>query len=174
MIYLISALVFIVAWFLTYIFLLRPLLLKYSVTASLIERIDAAEGNKWQQIRIWLEGKKSAIVLFFSSAYLTIQSAISGTVSTVTGLNPTDLQPLQDHSIWTQFFGDIMAMRIVAAFSLLATFLTIKGHTTATVVASQVATGAPAATVSPAPSAAVVSPAPVPTVAQPAAPAKAA
>jgi len=128
---LITALIFIVAWVAAYLMVLRPLLMKYSVTAGVLERLDAAEGDLWKKIGIWLEAKKTLAVVFLTSLFAAGKGAIDTTVSTVGALQPTDLAPLQDRTLWSAFFGDIVSFHIIAALSLLAAVLTLKGKVAA-------------------------------------------
>ena len=148
--YLVTALVFAAAWTTAYYAFIRPLLLRYAVTARVLARIEAAEGDAWTRVGIWLEAKKTLLVLFLTSAFAagkgaataavaTAKVAVVTTVAGVTSLAPTDLVTLQDRSVWSTFFGDVVSLHIIAALSLLAAFLTLKGK----VAAAQIVPAAP-------------------------------
>ncbi len=140
--YLITALVFLAAWLAAYFAFIRPLLLRYSITADVLARLQAAEGDVWKKIGIWLEAKKTLLVLFLTSAFAagkgatttavaTTKTAVVTTVTGVTSLAPTDLVTLQDKSLWSAFFSDVVSLHIIAAISLLAAFLSLKGKVAA-------------------------------------------
>ena len=60
-----------------------------------------------------------------------MKSATDSTVKTVTGLQPTDLDPLKDQSVWHAFFSDGVVLKIMSGLALAAGLLAIKGHLTA-------------------------------------------
>ena len=129
--YLVTGLVFVAVWTAAYFVFIRPLLLKYAVTAGVVERIEAAEGSVWKRLGIWLEAKKTLAVVFLTSLFATAKGATDTAVSTVTSLQPTDIAPLQDKSLWSAFFGDIVSFHIIAGLGLLAAFLSLKGKVAA-------------------------------------------
>ena len=126
-IYAITALVFFAAWIAAWLTFIRPLLKRYSVTAGVIARLDAAEGDVWKTIGIWCEAKKTLLLAFLTSAFAAGKAATDQVASAASSLTPDALAPLQDRSMWSAFFGDIWTLHIVAALGILTAFLTLKG-----------------------------------------------
>jgi hypothetical protein len=127
----ITMLVFAVAWIVAYIVVIRHWLMQYALTARVLTRIEAAEGNLWRKIELWLEGKKALLVAFLMSGLGALKSATDATVATVTGLRPGDLDPLKDQGVWHAFFSDGVVLKIMSGLALAAGLLAIKGHLTA-------------------------------------------
>ena len=130
-----------VAWF-TFI---RPLLMRYAATAGLVGRMEAAENTLGAKLRLWLEAKKTLAVLFCTSLFAAGKGAGSLVVATTKGvvvtgvaaigtLQPTDLAPLRDKSLWSAFFGDVVSFHIIAALGLLGAFLSLKGKVQAAAI----------------------------------------
>ncbi len=130
-IYVLTAAVFCFAWTVAWFAFIRPLLAKYAYTAGVIERLDAAEGNVWKKIGIWLEAKKTLALAFLTSAFAAGKAATDQVTSVAASLTPDAIVPLQDKSLWSAFFGDIWTLHIVAALGILTAFLTLKGKVTA-------------------------------------------
>ena len=128
---LITMLVFVVAWTTAYFVFIRHWLMQYAVTAGVITRFEAAEGDVWSRITLWFEGKKTLLLAFFMSGLGAVKSATNATVSTVTGLQPSDLDPLKDQGVWHAFFNDGVVLKIVSVLALAAGLLAIRGHLTA-------------------------------------------
>lgn len=124
---LITVLVFVVTWTIAYFLFIRHLLMQYKITAGVIERMEAAEGDAWARLKIWLEGKKTLAIAFLTSGFAAARAATDHAVSTVGSLQPTDIATLQDKSLWSAFFDDIWTLHIIAALGLLTAFLTLKG-----------------------------------------------
>jgi hypothetical protein len=140
-IYVIEFAVFAAVWTIAWFVFIRPLLAKYSLTSGLITRLDAAEGDTWKKIDLWLEAKKTLVLAFFTSAFAMgkaasdqATSAATNAISTVSNLTPDAIAPLQDKSLWSAFFGDIWTLHIVAALGILTAFLTLKGKVTAAAI----------------------------------------
>lgn len=133
-IYFIEAAIFAVGWTIAWFVFIRPLLAKYSLTASLITRIDAAEGNTWKTIGLWFEAKKTLALAFLTSAFAMGKAATDQITSVASNLTPDAIAPLQDKSMWSAFFGDIWTLHIVAALGILTAFLTLKGKVTAAAI----------------------------------------
>ncbi len=129
-VYLVTFTVFVVVWITAWFAVIRPLLRRYDIIADVRDRIAAAEGFP-KKILVWLEAKKTLVVAFVMSLLAAGKGAVDTTVSTVTGLHPTDLAPLQDKTLWGAFFSDIVSLHILAALSLLAALLSLKGKVTA-------------------------------------------
>jgi hypothetical protein len=127
----ITLLVFAVVWIVAYIVVIRHWLLQYALTAGLITRLEAAEGNLWRTIELWFEGKKALLVAFLMSGLGALKSATDSTLQTVTGLQPGDLDPLKDQGVWHAFFSDGIVLKIMSGLALAAGLLAIKGHLTA-------------------------------------------
>ena len=146
-VYLLSASVFLAMWTTAWFAFIRPLLRRYRVTAGVVARLDAAEGDIWKQIEIWFEAKKTLALSFLTSAFAAGKAATDQAASaavqaaaTVSNLTPDALAPLQDKSIWSAFFGDIWTLHIVAALGILTAFLTLKGKVQAAeIVPAQIA-----------------------------------
>ena len=144
-IYALTLAAFAIAWTIAWFAFIRPLLMRYAVTASLVLRLDAVEGDVWKRLDLWLEAKKTLLVMFVTSLFATTKGAgalvvattkgvvVTG-VSTIGTLQPTDLAPLQDKSLWSAFFGDVVSLHIIAALSLLAAYLTLKGKVRAAAI----------------------------------------
>lgn len=127
----ITMLVFAIVWIVAYIAFIRHWLMQYALTAGVITRIEAAEGNLWRRIELRFEGKKTLLVAFLMSGLGALKSATDATVATVTGLQPTDLDPLKDQGVWHAFFSDGVVLKIMSGLALAAGLLAIKGHLTA-------------------------------------------
>jgi hypothetical protein len=127
----ITMLVFVIAWSVAYVVFIRHWLMQYAITAGVITRIEAAEGSVWSKIKLWFEGKKALLVAFVMSGLGAMKSATDSTVKTVTGLQPTDLDPLKDQGVWHAFFSDGVVLKIMSGLALAAGLLAIKGHLTA-------------------------------------------
>ena len=137
-IYLLTAAVFFAAWATAWFAFIRPLLERYSLTAGVISRLDAAEGKVWTKIEIWFEGKKTLLLAFVTSAFAAGKAATDQATtaavhaaSTFSNLTPDAIAPLQDRSLWSAFFSDIWTLHIVAALGILTAFLTLKGKVAA-------------------------------------------
>ena len=130
-IYLVTAAVFLFAWIVAWFAFIRPLLERYEYTAGVIERLDAAGGNVWKKIGIWLEAKKTLALAFFTSAFAAGKAATDQVTSVASNLTPDVIAPLQDKSIWSAFFNDIWTLHIIAALGIVTAFLTLKGKVTA-------------------------------------------
>ena len=130
-IYALYAAVFLAAWMTAWFSFIRPMLERYGVTAGVVERLDAAEGNVWKKIGIWLEAKKTLALAFLTSAFAAGKAATDQVTSVAASLTPDAIVPLQDKSLWSAFFGDIWTLHIVAALGILTAFLTLKGKVTA-------------------------------------------
>jgi hypothetical protein len=130
---LITMSVFAVAWTVAYFVFIRHWLMQYAVTAGLIERIEAAEGSAWTKLKLWFEGKKALAVAFVMSGLGAAKSATDSAVGAVSGLQPTDLDPLKqvDPNVWHAFFSDGVVLKIISGLALAAGLLAIKGHLTA-------------------------------------------
>ena len=126
----IFAVVWIIAWFL----FIRPLLARYSLTAGLVTRLDAAEGDTWKRIALWFEAKKTLALAFLTSAFAMGKAATDQVTSVASNLTPDAIAPLQDKTMWSAFFGDIWTLHIVAALGILTAFLTLKGKVTAAAI----------------------------------------
>ena len=109
----------------------RPWLKQYRYTASVMTRIEAAEGSFFKQLLIWLEGLKTIIVSGIIAGYAAAKDWIDGTVQTVNGLTPTDLDPLKDQGTWHAFFADGTVTKIVAALAVASGLLALKGRLSA-------------------------------------------
>ena len=138
--------VFTLAWVTAWFAFIRPLLMRYALTADLVRRIDAAEGALWKRLDLWLEAKKTLTVMFVTSLFAAGQGAGSLVLATTKGvvvtgvaavgsLQPADLAPLRDKSLWSAFFGDVVSFHIIAALGLLGAFLTLKGKVAAAAIA---------------------------------------
>ena len=136
---------FVAVWTAAWFLFIRPFLARYRVTSGLLARLDAAEGNRWKRIELWLEAKKTLALMFLTSlfaagkgaatvAIATTKGVVITGVSTLSTLQPTDLAPLQDKTIWSAFFGDMVSFHIIAALALLGAFLTLKGKVTAAAI----------------------------------------
>ena len=130
-IYALYAAVFLAAWMTAWFSFIRPMLERYGVTAGVVERLDAAEGNVWKKIGIWLEAKKTLALAFLTSAFAAGKAATDQVTSVAASLTPDAIVPLQDKSLWSAFFGDIWTLHIVAALGILTALLTLKGKVTA-------------------------------------------
>jgi hypothetical protein len=133
-IYCIEAGIFLAVWIAAWFVFIRPLLAKYSATASLVARLDAAEGSTWIKIKLWFEAKKTLVLAFLTSAFAMGKAATDQVTSVASALTPDALAPLQDKTMWSAFFGDIWTLHIVAALGILTAFLTLKGKVTAAVI----------------------------------------
>lgn len=137
-IYFLTFAVFAIAWTIAWFVAIRPALKRYAATADLLGRLDAFEGSAFGKLKLWLEGKKAALLLFVTSAFEVGKAAFDQATgaavqaaTAVSGLTPDAIAPLQDKSLWSAFFGDVITLHIVAALQLLAVILTVKGHVTA-------------------------------------------
>ena len=130
-IYALEFIIFAALWTVAWFVFIRPLLAKYSLTAGLVARLDAAEGNTWKRIELWFEAKKTLLLAFLTSAFAMGKAATDQVTSVASNLTPEALAPLQDKSMWSAFFGDIWTLHIVAALGLLTAFLTLKGKVAA-------------------------------------------
>ncbi len=144
-IYALTLAAFALAWGVAWFTFLRPSLMKYAVTAGLVQRLDAAEGSLWKKLDLWFEAKKTLAVMFLTSLFASAKGAGSLVVATTKGvvvtgvtvvdtLQPTDLVPLRDKSLWSAFFGDVVSFHIIAALGLLGAFLTLKGKVRAAAI----------------------------------------
>ena len=133
-IYTIELFLFVAVWTAAWFLFIRPLLAKYSLTAGLVTRIDAAEGDTWKRIELWFEAKKTLALAFLTSAFAMGKAATDQVTSVATSLTPDALVPLQDKTMWSAFFGDIWTLHIVAALGILTAFLTLKGKVTAAAI----------------------------------------
>ncbi len=130
-IYLITGAVFLLAWIVAWFAFIRPLLAKYNYTAGVIERLDAAEGDVWTKLGIWLEAKKTLALTFLTSLFAAGKAATDQVNSLASNLTPDAIAPLQDKSLWSAFFNDIWTLHIIAALGIVTAFLTLKGKVTA-------------------------------------------
>ncbi len=130
-IYALEFVIFAALWTVAWFVFIRPLLAKYSLTAGLVARLDAAEGNTWKRIELWFEAKKTLLLAFLTSAFAMGKAATDQVTSVASNLTPEALAPLQDKTMWSAFFGDIWTLHIVAALGLLTAFLTLKGKVAA-------------------------------------------
>ena len=133
-IYSVEAIVFILVWVAAWFLFIRPLLAKYSLTASLVTRLDAAEGDTWKRIELWFEAKKTLAIAFLTSAFAMGKAATDQVTSIAASVTPDVIAPLQDKGVWSAFFGDIWTLHIVAALGILTAFLTLKGKVTAAAI----------------------------------------
>ena len=133
-IYSVEAIVFILVWVAAWFLFIRPLLAKYSLTAGLVTRLDAAEGDTWKRIALWFEAKKTLALAFLTSAFAMGKAATDQVTSVATSLTPDAIVPLQDKTMWSAFFGDIWTLHIVAALGILTAFLTLKGKVQAAAI----------------------------------------
>ena len=125
---------FVAVWTVAWFLFIRPFLARYSVTSGLLARLDAAEGNRWKRISLWLEAKKTLAVTFLTSAFAMGKAATDQVASMASTLTPDAIVPLQDKSLWSAFFGDIWTLHIVAALGILTAFLTLKGKVAAAAI----------------------------------------
>ncbi len=130
-IYALEFVIFAALWTVAWFVFIRPLLAKYSLTAGLVARLDAAEGDTWKRIELWFEAKKTLLLAFLTSAFAMGKAATDQVTSVASNLTPEALAPLQDKTMWSAFFGDIWTLHIVAALGLLTAFLTLKGKVAA-------------------------------------------
>ncbi len=133
-IYSVEAIVFILVWVAAWFLFIRPLLAKYSLTAGLVTRLDAAEGDTWKRVALWFEAKKTLALAFLTSAFAMGKAATDQVTSVATNLTPDAIAPLQDKTMWSAFFGDIWTLHIVAALGILTAFLTLKGKVQAAAI----------------------------------------
>ena len=133
-IYLIEAAIFAAVWILAWFLFIRPLLAKYSLTAGLVTRLYAAEGDTWKRIALWFEAKKTLALAFLTSAFAMGKAATDQVTSVASSLTPDAILPLQDKTMWSAFFGDIWTLHIVAALGILTAFLTLKGKVQAAAI----------------------------------------
>lgn len=116
----------------------------YQVTASVAARIDAAEGKVWTQIKLRLEGAWSAMLFMASSAFFTVGDWISSTFHSLTGLDPSALDPFKDVTLLHNFFSDTVVPKIAAGVAFFAALLHIKASMTAAAIVPAPGTAAPA------------------------------
>ncbi len=128
-----TGLVFVTAWTVAWFTFIAPLLRRYAVVAGLAQRIAAAESLP-HRIALWCEAKKTLAVAFLMSLLAAAKGALDTGLASVAGVQGADLAPLQDRGLWSAFFGDIATLHIVAALSLLAAFLTLKGKVAAAAI----------------------------------------
>ena len=133
-IYSVEAIVFILVWVAAWFLFIRPLLAKYSLTAGLVTRLDAAEGDTWKRVALWFEAKKTLALAFLTSAFAMGKAATDQVTSVASSLTPDAILPLQDKTMWSAFFGDIWTLHIVAALGILTAFLTLKGKVQAAAI----------------------------------------
>ena len=133
-IYSVEAIVFILVWVAAWFLFIRPLLAKYSLTAGLVTRLDAAEGDTWKRVALWFEAKKTLALAFLTSAFAMGKAATDQVTSVASSLTPDAIAPLQDKTMWSAFFGDIWTLHIVAALGILTAFLTLKGKVQAAAI----------------------------------------
>ena len=135
MVYAVTALVFVVAWTIAWFVFIRPLLKKYALTSGLLDRLDAAEGNVWAKIGLWLEAKKTLLLAVFTSGLASVKSAADQAVAVV---NPDTVVALHDQSIWSAFLSDVWTMRVLAGLSLVTAYFTLKGKVEAVALTPKV------------------------------------
>ncbi len=144
-IYAIELVVFAAVWGVAWFTFIRPLLERYALTAGVVTRIDAAGGDVWKKVDLWLEAKKTLAVMFLTSLFSAGKGAATAVIATTKGvvvtgvatvgtLQPTDLAPLRDKDLWSAFFGDVVSFHIIAALGLLGAFLTLKGKVQAAAI----------------------------------------
>ena len=155
-IYALTLVAFTIAWTIAWFTFIRPLLMRYAATANLVQRAAAAEGDLRKTIGLWLEARKTLIVTFLTSLFAagkgagslvvaTTKGVVVTGVSTIGALQPTDLAPLRDRSLWSAFFGDVVSLHIIAALSLLAAYLALKGKVQAAAIVPAPGTASTAA-----------------------------
>lgn len=127
-VYAVSLLVFAVAWLVAWLAFVRPLLHRYAATTGLMARLDAAEGDAWARLTLWMEGRKALAVLFATSLGSMLKGAADQAAAVAGGLTPDAVAPLQDRGLWAAIVGDAAAFRILAALQLFCAFLVLKGH----------------------------------------------
>ena len=99
---------------------------QYKLTASIAARADAAEGKVWTRVLLHIEGAKSAILMGLSSAFFTVQDWFGTTFHTLTGLQPSDLDPFKDVGLLHTFFSADVVPKIAAGITFFAALLHIK------------------------------------------------
>ena len=140
---LISTVVALIVWTLAYLLFIRHWLMQYKITASIITRIQAAEGSLLAKIGIWLEAKKALAVGFFASLFGAAHTGILSTVSsvkatastvgsTVGALQPSDVDAFKDQSLWHGLLNDSgIELKIMSILAFVTALLAVKGHVAA-------------------------------------------
>ena len=102
------------AWTIAWFAYIAPRLRAYRRTTGLMTVLDADEHDALAWTLAHLRGTKTILVSGIISGLAALKTTVDSTVATVSGLQPTDLDPFKNADLWHAFLSDKLVLQIIA------------------------------------------------------------